>query len=158
MARTDWLSTLFPDNAERTVPWPPTGATVTLWRPTGLQELKLLAAADWRAWPPRLPDQPIFYPVLNAEYANEIARDWNARYNQPPVGFVTSFEVLSEMATVYPIQVVGSETRHQELWIPAAGLEAFNAAIVGQIRVVNYFVGQHFEGRIDPVSHLPADL
>ncbi|MEU7320730.1 hypothetical protein ABZ682_09225 [Streptomyces griseoviridis] len=24
---------------------------------------------NWRAWPPRLPAQPIFYPVLNEGYA-----------------------------------------------------------------------------------------
>ena len=39
--------------------------TVTLWRPTGPQELALVESSGWRAWPPRLADQPIFYPVLN---------------------------------------------------------------------------------------------
>jgi hypothetical protein len=52
-------------------------ATVTLWRPTGPEELALVEASGWRVWPPRLPDQPIFYPVLNQEYATMIARDWN---------------------------------------------------------------------------------
>ena len=50
--------------------------TVTLWRPTGPQELALVESSGWRAWPPRLPDQPIFYPVLNEDYATMIARDW----------------------------------------------------------------------------------
>jgi hypothetical protein len=39
--------------------------TVTLWRPTGPEELALVEASGWREWPPRLPGQPIFYPVLN---------------------------------------------------------------------------------------------
>jgi hypothetical protein len=49
--------------------------TVTLWRPTGPKELALVEDSGWRAWPPRLPDQPIFYPVLNEDYATRIARD-----------------------------------------------------------------------------------
>ena len=52
--------------------------TVTLWRPTGPEELALVEASGWREWPPRLPGQPVFYPVLNEEYAAKIARDWNA--------------------------------------------------------------------------------
>jgi hypothetical protein len=38
--------------------------TVTLWRPTGSEELALVEASSWREWPPRLSGQPIFYPVL----------------------------------------------------------------------------------------------
>ena len=30
-----------------------------------------------REFPPRLPEQPIFYPVLTEDYARQIARDWN---------------------------------------------------------------------------------
>lgn len=49
-----------------------------LYRPTGRAELDLVAASGWRAWPPWLPDQPIFYPVLSFAYAEKIARDWNS--------------------------------------------------------------------------------
>ena len=31
--------------------------TVTLWRPTGPEELKLVEEAGWRAWPPRVNEQ-----------------------------------------------------------------------------------------------------
>src|SRR5437764_665743 len=74
--------------------WPPMNDTdvVTLWRPTGQAELDLVVASGWRAWPPRLPDQPIFYPVLNEQYATKIARDWNAA--REGVGYVTRFRVL----------------------------------------------------------------
>jgi len=51
--------------------------TVVPWRPTGPEELALVEASGWREWPPRLPEQPIFYPVLNEEYAARIARDWD---------------------------------------------------------------------------------
>ena len=63
--------------------------TVTLWRPTGPEELALVEASRWRKWPPRLAGQPIFYPVLNEEYATKIARDWNVR--QSGAGYVTRF-------------------------------------------------------------------
>lgn len=55
-------------------------ATV-LWRPTGPSELDLVRRSGWRRWPPRLPDQPIFYPVLTEDYAIRIARDWNAPHS-----------------------------------------------------------------------------
>jgi hypothetical protein len=72
---TRWLQTLYPENADRTLPWSEVGEHVTLYRPVGLAELRLIAQSGWRAFPPRLPDQPIFYPVLNFPYAEEIARD-----------------------------------------------------------------------------------
>ncbi|MCX6602849.1 MAG: ADP-ribosylation/crystallin J1, partial [Acidobacteria bacterium] len=53
--------------------------TLVLFRPTGEVELELIRAANWQAFPPRLPEQPIFYPVVNREYATQIARDWNTK-------------------------------------------------------------------------------
>lgn len=77
-------------------------ATTTLWRPTGPKELDLVRELNWRAWPPRLPEQPIFYPVLNEDYAIRIARDWNVKHDG--AGFVTRFEVDSEFLCRYPVQ------------------------------------------------------
>jgi hypothetical protein len=105
-----------------------------LYRPTGFQELKLIAASGWRTFPPRLSDQPIFYPVLNFEYARQIAEGWNTRYNDPPCGFVTRFEVNDDYAKRFEVQTVGAR-EHQELWVPAEELETFNANIIGRIIV-----------------------
>lgn len=80
-------------------------ATTTLWRPTGPKELDLVRDLNWRAWPPRLPEQPIFYPVLNEDYAIKIARDWNVKHDG--AGFVTRFEVDSEFLGRYPVQQAG---------------------------------------------------
>lgn len=35
-----------------------------LWRPVGLAEMGLVFDSGMRRFPPRLPEQPIFYPVL----------------------------------------------------------------------------------------------
>ena len=43
-----------------------------MYRPVGPKELELIAAAGYREFPPRLPEQPIFYPVLNEEYARQM--------------------------------------------------------------------------------------
>ena len=110
--------------------------TTTLWRPTGPAELRLVEASGWRRWPPRLPDQPIFYPVLNEDYATRIARDWNVKASGS--GYVTRFDVLSEFLDGYDIRQVGGQTI-LEYWIPAEDLEAFNDAIVGLIEVVAEF-------------------
>ena len=39
--------------------------TTILYRPVGPKELELIVASGYREFPPRLPEQPIFYPVLN---------------------------------------------------------------------------------------------
>lgn len=110
--------------------------TTTLWRPTGPDELEQLRLDGFRAWPPRLPEQPIFYPVLNEDYATTIARDWNVTASG--TGYVTRFRVATPTARRYPTQVAGGPG-HLELWVPADELEAFNAAIVGEIEVVAEF-------------------
>ena len=110
--------------------------TTTLYRPVGKQELELIAATAFRAFPPRLEHQPIFYPVLTEAYAIEIARDWNTKDAASGyVGFVTRFAVESDFVARYPVQAAGAR-RHQELWIPAADLDELNRHIVGTIEVI----------------------
>lgn len=111
---------------------------VTLFRPVGKNELALIEKSDFTAFPPRLPEQPIFYPVLNEEYATQIARDWNVKYNADKVGYVTKFEVQKEFLDNYEVKVVGGRT-HEEYWIPAEDLEEFNRNIVGKIEVIAAF-------------------
>jgi hypothetical protein len=89
-----------------------------------------------RAFPPRLPEQPIFYPVTTEDYAVKIARDWNVPASG--AGFVTRFEVLKSFLDNYDVQEAGGRA-HCEYWIPAEDLPAFNAAIVGEIEVVAEF-------------------
>jgi hypothetical protein len=59
-----------------------------LYRPVGLLELALIDDNDLRAFPPRLPEQPIFYPVLHVDYARQIAAQWNTRQSMV-AGYVT---------------------------------------------------------------------
>lgn len=107
-----------------------------LWRPVGQAELDLIAAADWRAFPPRLPGQPIFYPVLNEAYATKIARDWNTKDPASGhVGHVVRFAVERDYVQRYEPQRVGGRGI-DELWVPADELDAFNAHIVGRIELV----------------------
>src|SRR5689334_3961607 len=100
---------------------------VTLYRPVGQAELDLIQATGWREFPPRLPFQPIFYPVLNRGYAVQIARDWNTKDpNSGYVGYVTRFQVRSEYIQAYDVKQVGGGS-HLEYWIPADELPQFNA-------------------------------
>lgn len=111
-------------------------AIITLYRPVGPKELALIEQSGWREFPPRLPEQPIFYPVLNKEYAAQIARDWNVR--ESGSGFVTKFDVNRDYAAKFPVQNVGDRI-HDELWVPAEELPEFNRNIVGLIEVVRSF-------------------
>ncbi|BGE86725.1 hypothetical protein Ms3S1_31610 [Methylosinus sp. 3S-1] len=106
-----------------------------LWRPVGPRELELISASGMREFPPRLPEQPIFYPVTTEAYAIKIARDWNAPRGG---GFVTRFQVRRSFISRYPIHIAGGR-ENMEYWIPAEDLVEFNGAIVGQIEIVAEF-------------------
>lgn len=113
--------------------------TITLFRPTGPKELALIKESGDREFPPRLPEQPIFYPVLNEEYAAQIARNWNAASTDTGyVGYITRFQVRAEFLNRYSVKTVGGSI-HQEYWIPAEDLPEFNRNIVGLIEVISEF-------------------
>ncbi len=112
--------------------------SVTLYRPVGLNELMLIEESGFFAFPPRLPEQPIFYPVTNEAYAIKIARDWNARHNESRSGFVTKFTVDAAYLAGFNKKVVGGR-EHEEYWIPAEDLETFNSKIIGKIEVIHSF-------------------
>ena len=107
--------------------------TTTVWRPVGLDELTLLRAAHMRAWPPRLPDQPIFYPVLNEGYARQIAEEWNIAASG--AGYVTRFTLPTAFARRYPTRQAGGREK-LELWIPAEDLDELNQHLIGTIDLV----------------------
>ena len=113
-------------------------STTTLWRTTGPDELALVRGSAWRRWPPRLPEQPFFYPVLNEEYATQIAQGWNTKNGG--TGYVTRFEIDTDFIARYERRVVGSKS-HEELWVPADELEQFNDHVVGVIEVVAAYRG-----------------
>lgn len=109
---------------------------VVLYRPTGPRELELVKESGWRRWPPRLPEQPIFYPVTNEDYAIQIARDWNVPASGR--GIVTRFRVRAAFMARYPVKTVGTKM-HTEWWVPAEDLEELNDNIVGLIEVIHEF-------------------
>ena len=110
-------------------------SVTVLYRPVGKKELELIGASNFTSFPPRLPEQPFFYPVLNESYAVKIARDWNTRYNAERCGFVTRFSVSADFLARYEVRTVGG-SEHQEYWIPAEDLEEFNRHIIGTIDVI----------------------
>src|SRR6476469_9850426 len=114
--------------------------TTKLFRPVGRGELNLIASSGFKSFPSRLPDQPIFYPVLTREYAEQIARDWNTKDERSGfVGYVLEFEVETEYLRRFDIRKAGS-SRHLEYWVPAEELAEFNRHIEGQIRVIANFL------------------
>jgi hypothetical protein len=103
--------------------------------------MELICASKFREFPPRLAEQPIFYPVLSEEYATQIARDWNTKDERSGfAGYVLRFRVSEEFLQRYEVHVVGS-SEHREYWIPADDLPGLNASIVGEIEIVSEFHG-----------------
>jgi len=114
----------------------PEDDTDTLYRPVGPKELRLIEESGFRAFPPRLPDQPIFYPVVTEDYAVKIARDWNVPASG--AGYVTRFKVRRTFLSRYQMQAAGGKD-HLEYWIPAEELPEFNRNIIGLIEVIRHF-------------------
>jgi len=117
-----------------------------LYRPVGLQELEMVYDGGMKAFPARLPHQPIFYPVLQLEYARQVAAGWNAKNGQL-AGYVTQFKVEDDYIDRFEEHTVG-ESQHEEYWIPAEEVEEFNRHITGHIKVLEAHFGDAFEGFI----------
>lgn len=130
-----------------------------LYRPVGLRELELIAASGYTEYPPRLPWQPVFYPVLTPEYARAIITQWNSREAEAGhAGFITEFDVADEFVSRYQVQQLGGGATYRELWVPADELGEFNRHLLGPIRVVESVYGPGFDGTIDPASGLPQSV
>ncbi len=120
--------------------------TITLFRPVGKPELDLITQSEYKAFPPRLSWQPIFYPVLDYDYACTIASNWNTNDDaNGNVGYVTTFEIPETYFLKFEVQNVGAANCN-ELWVPAEELEVFNAHILNGIKVVKAFYGEKFSG------------
>jgi len=85
--------------------------------------LDLIAELDWKGFPPRLPQQPIFYPVTNLDYARRISIEWNL-----PAYAKSYFQK-------FDVQNAGGK-RIDGLWIPAEELAKFNQHIIGKIEII----------------------
>lgn len=106
--------------------------STTLYRPVNQKELDLIRESGWTKFPPRLKEQPIFYPVTNLEYARQISKQWNVpAYG---IGHVTRFNVNTAYLKKFKIENVGGPS-YDELWVPADELEEFNSNIIGLIEV-----------------------
>jgi hypothetical protein len=85
---------------------------VTLFRPVGPKELELIAASGWSGFPPRLPGQPIFYPVTTEAYAVQIARDWNSLHDSKSTPISSADTRCSKSALLFT-QSIGFR---QKIW------------------------------------------
>jgi hypothetical protein len=117
-----------------------------LWRPVGLREMALVFESGMRAFPPRLPEQPIFYPVLIEEYADQIAATWNTK-EEPFAGYVLQTEIPDDYAARFTPQTVGGGM-HREFWVPSEDLAEFNRQVIGPVAVRRAFFGPKFRGHV----------
>lgn len=115
--------------------------TIIFYRPLGEKELELIGQSGYTRFLPRLPGQPIFYPLFNEEYATQMARDWNAKNSSSRSGYVRRFRVKAAFLSTHEVHTVGSSI-HQEYWISAEELSRFNENMVGPIEVI---AGYHWQ-------------
>lgn len=111
-----------------------------------MEELRLVYEGGMKGFPPRKPEQPIFYPVLNLDYANEIAKKWNAK-RESASGYVARFNLDDAYAGRFEPQKVGA-SHHIELWVPSDELSRFNEHILLPILIVSAHFGDNFTGHV----------
>src|SRR5438093_11552808 len=95
-----------------------------LWRTVGFHEMEKVFEAGMKGFPPRLPEQSIFYPVLVQEYADQTVATWNTK-EEPFVGYVIEMEILDEYGARFTPQTVVSAI-YGELWVPLEDLAVLN--------------------------------
>lgn len=106
--------------------------TTTLYRPVNDIELNLIRLSNYEKFPPRLDQQPIFYPVQNLKYALELSQ-WNMHaYGS---GYITRFKIKKDFISNFDLKCVGKDY-HLEYWIPSEKLDEFNSNIVGKIELI----------------------
>jgi hypothetical protein len=99
-----------------------TSPTTVLYRPVGRYEYELISDSGFRAFPPRQPQQPIFYPVLEFDYAAHIARDWNTHDAASGFhGYVLRFRVRSEFLARHEVRPPGWRSRPSGILDPSGG-------------------------------------
>ncbi|MCE7043818.1 hypothetical protein [Dyadobacter sp. CY312] len=131
-----YLGDLYIKDLIRDIPFEDKRQFATLYRPVNQSELDLIEQLDWERFPPRLSNQPFFYPVLDEEYANQISRDWNVpAYG---IGYVVRFKLLKDYFDFFEVKNVGNEN-HNELWVPSEELDTFNSFIIGKIEKIRKF-------------------
>lgn len=119
---------------------------IKLYRPVGFKELDLILNTGNKRFPPRLPEQPFFYPVLMSTYAEEIAKEWNTKdIKSGYVGYVTEFDIDDQYIRKFEIHTVGS-SKHKEFWVPAEEIDEFNNHIKNSILILKAFYGENYEG------------
>lgn len=130
---------------------------ITLYRPVGVKELELIIDSGMKGFPPRLEWQPIFYPVLNSPYAEQIALEWNTKDEfSGYAGFVTEFDIPENYFKTFEVQTVGGD-KHQEIWVPADQLNEFNSQIINGIRLTKAFLGENYRS-VAKIESLLATL
>lgn len=123
-----------------------------LYRPVGVKELQLILDTQGQEFPPRLDWQPIFYPVLNFDYAAEIAEKWNTKDEASDyAGFVTVFELPMDYVANFELQNVGG-AKHNELWVPAEELANFNTQFKDGIWIVAAYYGANYNSSIQKTA------
>ena len=116
-----------------------------LYRPVGKKEYNLIKETGFKQFPPRLSWQPIFYPVVNQEYAEKIAGEWNTEdENSDYIGIVTKFKIKDEYIEKYETHIVGSSIC-EEYWIPSEELNEFNKNIIDKIEIIKVFYGKKYK-------------
>jgi hypothetical protein len=82
-------------------------ATVTLWRPTGPEELALVEASGWTAWPLVYPSSPSSTP-FSTRIKRQRSRATDVKASG--VGYVTRFQVKKSFMDRYEAHQAGGRT------------------------------------------------
>jgi len=111
-----------------------TSNLITLYCPIGVDELIAIVVSQWRGFPPRGAERPIFHPVTTEGYGRYLGANWAGRHGEGDC-YLVRFAVGAEAVRALERRSLGGPER-EELWVAGESFAAFNAAIVGGIHLI----------------------
>jgi hypothetical protein len=109
-------------------------SALLLYWPVDQQELDLIAASGWRAFPERRPEWPSFCPALREEYAAQLVHKWESAASG--MAYVLRFAVDAEYAACFPVRTTVGGLAQEAFCVPDEELADFNQQLLGQIEIV----------------------
>ena len=119
--------------------------TTRLFRPLDLPELKGICDSGYGRFPTRQTWQPIFYPVADLSYAEQIAYECHVNASSGYGGFVVQFDVEERYMDSFKLPRSTNAT-FQEFRIPAESLPELNRQLQGDIQLVSSFYTSDYRG------------
>ena len=110
-----------------------------LYRPISADEYAAIKEKEFKGFPHRSAEQPLFTALLSQEGSIQIARRLRVdKQTESDMVYVVGFIAEDAYIRQFPVQHADDPER-RALWIPAEEIDILNQHLIGKIRVLDSF-------------------